>query len=64
MRVTDSLNTGVAGRLPWAELARRVDGVEGAVRLRAEIRPGTCLNTASPYAQRDRRTARCCASTT
>ena len=29
VRVTDSLNTGVAGRLPGTELARRVDGLEG-----------------------------------
>ena len=50
VRVTDSLNTGVAGRLPWAELARRIEGVEGSVRLRARMRVGTCLNTASPWA--------------
>ncbi len=50
-RVTDALNTGMAGRLPWAELARRVEGLEGEVRLRAEVRPGTCLGTASPWVQ-------------
>ena len=49
VRLTDSLNTGVAGRLPWAELGRRIDGVSGAVRLRAAIVPGTCLNRASPW---------------
>ena len=49
VRVTDSMNTGVAGRLPWAELGRRIEGLEGSVRMRAEVRPGTCLNTASPY---------------
>ncbi len=49
VRVTDSLNTGVAGRLPWAELARRVDGVEGSLRLTGRIVPGTCLNSASPW---------------
>lgn len=27
--MTESLNSGTAGRLPWAELARRVDGLEG-----------------------------------
>ncbi|WP_407068298.1 glycoside hydrolase family 15 protein [Lapillicoccus sp.] len=51
VRVTDSLNTGSAGRLPWAELARRVDGVTGTVRLRGVVAPGTCLNTASPWVQ-------------
>jgi len=50
VRVTDSLNTGVAGRLPWLELARRIDGLEGSVRLRGEVRPGTCFGTASPWA--------------
>lgn len=47
--VTDSLNTGVAGRLPWSELARRVDGLDGHVRLRAVVKPGTALGTASPW---------------
>jgi GH15 family glucan-1,4-alpha-glucosidase len=47
--VTDSLNVGVAGRLPWTELARRVDGVDGQVRLRWCVAPGTCFDTASPW---------------
>lgn len=47
--VTDSLNTGVAGRLPWTELVRRIDGIRGSVRLRGVIAPGTCLGTASPW---------------
>ena len=49
VRVTDSMNTGVAGRLPWTELARRIEGLTGTVRLRAAVRPGTCLNTAAPW---------------
>ncbi|MCZ2813792.1 glycoside hydrolase family 15 protein [Modestobacter sp. VKM Ac-2979] len=49
VRVTDSLNSGVAGRLPWSELARRIEGVDGHVEMRAAVRPGTCLNTASPW---------------
>ncbi|GAA2170377.1 glycoside hydrolase family 15 protein [Agrococcus versicolor] len=48
--VTDSLNTGQAGRLPWSELARRIDGIEGHVRMRGEIAPGTLLGDASPWA--------------
>lgn len=48
-RVTDSLNTGVAGRLPWAELGRRIDGIAGEVELRGAVVPGTCFNTASPW---------------
>jgi len=51
VRLTDSLNTGVAGRLPWTELARRIEGVSGSVRMRAVARPGTCLNAASPWIQ-------------
>ncbi|WP_375425403.1 glycoside hydrolase family 15 protein [uncultured Friedmanniella sp.] len=49
VRVTDSLNTGVAGRLPWAELGRRIEGVDGEVELRAEVAPGTFFNQASPW---------------
>jgi GH15 family glucan-1,4-alpha-glucosidase len=51
VKVTDALVTGVAGRLPWAELARRVDGIEGEVRMRWAVRPGTALGTASPWIQ-------------
>lgn len=51
VRVTDALNTGVAGRLPWSELARRVDGLDGSVALHAEVSPGTGLNTVSPWVQ-------------
>ncbi|KQQ03729.1 MULTISPECIES: glycoside hydrolase family 15 protein [unclassified Rathayibacter] len=49
--VTDALVTGIAGRLPWAELARRVDGVSGEVRMRWAVRPGTGLGTMSPWIQ-------------
>ena len=51
VRVTDSLSTGVAGRLPWTELARRVDGLSGTVPMAWTIRPGTVFNTASPWVQ-------------
>jgi len=47
--VTDSMNTGVAGRLPWAELARRIDGLDGSVRFTGTVSPGTCFNSASPW---------------
>lgn len=39
--VTDALVTGVAGRLPWLELARRIDGVEGEVPMRWAVVPGS-----------------------
>lgn len=51
VRVTDALVTGIAGRLPWAELARRVDGIDGEVRMRWAVRPGTGLGTFSPWIQ-------------
>lgn len=37
MRVTDSLNSGISGRLPWSELARRVEGLEGSVECTVEV---------------------------
>lgn len=46
--VTDALNVGAAGRLPWSELARRVEGIQGQVQLRWEVRPGTRLGDAHP----------------
>ena len=48
-RVTDALNTGVAGRLPWGELARRVDGLSGTVDMAWSISPGSCFGSASPW---------------
>jgi GH15 family glucan-1,4-alpha-glucosidase len=51
VRVTDALNLGHNGRLPWTELVRRVDGVDGEVPMRWRVAPGTCFNTASPWAR-------------
>jgi GH15 family glucan-1,4-alpha-glucosidase len=48
-KVTDALVTGVAGRLPWAELARRIEGVHGVVPFRWRVQPGTGLQTESPW---------------
>ncbi len=50
VRLTDALNTGVAGRLPWNELARRVEGLRGEVAMRWEVAPGSVLGTRSPWA--------------
>jgi GH15 family glucan-1,4-alpha-glucosidase len=50
VRITDALTTGAAGRLPWTELARRVEGVVGRVPMRFAVAPGTRLNSASPWA--------------
>ena len=49
VQVTDSLNVGSTGRLPWNELARAVQGLEGTVPMRWRVAPGTMLNTVSPW---------------
>ncbi len=48
-RLTESLNSGPAGRLPWAELARRIEGIEGQMDLHIAIDFGTQADTVSPY---------------
>lgn len=48
-RLTESLNSGPAGRLPWAELARRIEGIEGQVDFNIAIDFGTQADTVSPY---------------
>jgi GH15 family glucan-1,4-alpha-glucosidase len=39
-RLTDSLNSGISGCLPWSELARRVDGLDGEVEFRIKVLVG------------------------
>lgn len=51
VRVTDSLNVGSTGRLPWNELARCVEGVCGEVPMAWRVAPGTMFNTVSPWVQ-------------
>ncbi|MFT4053161.1 MAG: glycoside hydrolase family 15 protein [Novosphingobium sp.] len=48
-RLVESMNSGSAGRLPWAEMARRVDGLEGYVRFDLTMRPGRRGDTVNPY---------------
>ena len=43
--VTDALVTGVAGRLPWSELARRIDGERGEVTFDWIVVPGNVFGT-------------------
>lgn len=49
VRVTAALVIGTAGRLPWTELAFRVEALEGAVAMRWELVPGDRFRTASPW---------------
>jgi len=53
--VTDSLNSGSAGPLPWSELARRVEGIGGTVELELAIRPGDGLRAWEPWVEDDPR---------
>ncbi|WP_318370679.1 glycoside hydrolase family 15 protein [Enterobacter sp.] len=49
VRFTESLNSNHAGRLPWCELARRVEGLEGEVKLKMTFMPGSAACTRSPW---------------
>ena len=51
VRITDALTLHNAGRLPWTELVRRIDGLTGTVPMRWAIRPGTRFDTAQPWAE-------------
>ncbi|HUR75042.1 MAG TPA: glycoside hydrolase family 15 protein [Sporichthya sp.] len=55
VRVTDSLNSGLAGRLPWTEFARRVEGVNGSVAMRWRVGAGRALGSAEPWVDPDGR---------
>lgn len=51
VRVTDALTLGAGSLLPWTELARRVDAVDGEVTLRWEVRPGERFGGLVPWAR-------------
>ncbi|WP_322097929.1 glycoside hydrolase family 15 protein [Nakamurella alba] len=53
VEITESLNSGVAGRLPWTEFARSVRGVRGRVRMRWSVQPGGQWRTHSPWFAED-----------
>jgi GH15 family glucan-1,4-alpha-glucosidase len=48
-RITDSLNSGSAGRLPWSELARRVEGLSGEVEFTVQAIVGQRHGAATPW---------------
>jgi GH15 family glucan-1,4-alpha-glucosidase len=52
VRVTDSLNSGAAGRLPWTELARRVEGLDGQMDMVWELVPGDLFGQGRPRSGR------------
>ena len=51
VRLTESMNSTLAGRLPWCEFARRIEAVSGTVTVRARLVFGTRGDTASPWLQ-------------
>ena len=53
VRVTDALNRGSAGPLPWTELARRIEALDGQVPMRWEVAPGHRLGSGRPWVDRD-----------
>ncbi len=50
-RVSESMNSTLAGRLPWCELARRVEVLSGVMDLRVRLEFGTRADTVSPWMQ-------------
>lgn len=48
-RLVESLNSGPAGRLPWAELGRRIEGMQGEVNFIIKISFGTQAGKIQPY---------------
>lgn len=53
-RVTESLNSSSGGRLPWCELARRVEGIEGEVAFELRVVFGTRADTICPFLHTNR----------
>ena len=49
VRITSSLNSGISGRLPWTELAPRIEGLEGTVTLDIAVWAGSRLEQARPW---------------
>ncbi len=54
VRMTESMNSTLAGRLPWCELARRIEGLSGTVAMHAHLVFGTRGDQVSPWLQPNR----------
>ncbi|GBQ14038.1 glycoside hydrolase family 15 protein [Swaminathania salitolerans] len=50
-RITESLNSTFAGRLPWTEFARRIEGISGRITFLVRFRLGTRCGTVAPWIQ-------------
>ncbi len=51
--LTESVNTGPGGRLPWCELARRVEGLDGVVEFTVRLQFSTRADSICPYLSRN-----------
>jgi GH15 family glucan-1,4-alpha-glucosidase len=49
VKVTDALTYGGLAGLPWGELVRRVEAIDGAVRMRWEVAPGSAFDSTRPW---------------
>ncbi len=52
VRLTEALNLGTFGPLPWNEMVRRVDGISGAVPMCWDLKPGRQFGRAVPEVER------------
>jgi GH15 family glucan-1,4-alpha-glucosidase len=50
VQLTDSLNLGSGSLLPWSELARRVEAIDGEVTMRWEVAPGDRFGSTAAWA--------------
>ena len=53
VRVTEAMNSTLAGRLPWSEFARRIEVLSGTVKMRARLVFGTRAEAVSPWIQKN-----------
>jgi GH15 family glucan-1,4-alpha-glucosidase len=51
VRVVDALSLGGSGPLPWGELTRRIEGVDGRVDMTWTVAPGSRFNAATPWTE-------------
>jgi GH15 family glucan-1,4-alpha-glucosidase len=51
VRLSDALTLGGSGPLPWGELVRRVEGLDGSVDMSWQIEPGSRFETAQPWVE-------------
>ncbi|UHM93202.1 glycoside hydrolase family 15 protein [Rahnella victoriana] len=49
VKVTESINSTLAGRLPWNEFARRIEGLSGSVLMTLRMKIGTAAASRSPW---------------